>query len=63
MTGEFLIFNFLSSNALAKAEHLTWHKQEDVARFAQGLTERVVIIDDYTEGDCTIGMRKTVDVR
>jgi len=58
LTGEFLVFNFLSSDALAKAEHLTWHKQDDVARFARGITERVVVIDDYMKGDCTIGMRK-----
>jgi hypothetical protein len=63
MTGEFLVFNFLSSESLAKAEHLTWHRQEDVARFARTLTERVVVVDDYLKGDCTIGLRKERIIR
>jgi hypothetical protein len=59
MTGKFLVFNFLSSKKLAKADHLTWHDKDEVARFAKGLTDGIVVLDDYMQGDCTIGLNRS----
>jgi hypothetical protein len=55
---EGVAFNFLSSDALAKGHHLTWHSTEDVARFARSLTDHVTVDDRYMNGDCTISLRK-----
>jgi SAM-dependent methyltransferase len=63
MAGEYLVFNFLSSDELAKAEHLTWHAKEEVERFARGMTDMVMVVDDYIDGDCTIGMLRPLPHR
>jgi|GEM_PF-600708 hypothetical protein len=56
---ETVAFNFLSSDTLAKAEHLTWHPIEEVHEFARSLTDHVLVRAHYMKGDCTIALRKT----
>jgi SAM-dependent methyltransferase len=55
---EAVVFNFLSSPRLAAAEWLRWHRPDDVVAFGRRLADDVVILADYTEGDCTIALRK-----
>jgi SAM-dependent methyltransferase len=57
-TGEELVFNFLSSSALAGKLYLFWRSTADVERFARTLTSRVDVYEDYLNGDCTIALRK-----
>lgn len=57
-TADVLVFNFLSSPALAAKDYLAWHKPMDVMRFAAELTSRVTLFDDYLAGDTTVAMRK-----
>jgi SAM-dependent methyltransferase len=57
-TGEDLVFNFLSSAALAGKLYLFWRTPADVERFARTLTGRVDVYEDYLNGDCTIALRK-----
>jgi hypothetical protein len=59
LAGSGVIFNFLSSNALAKSQHLTWHRIEDVTQFARTLTDGIHVDDQYMDGDCTIAMQKS----
>lgn len=56
--GEALAFNFLSSQRLAGAKHLTWHQLKDVTRLMGELTRDYWVIDDYMEGDATIVARR-----
>lgn len=57
-TADVLVFNFLSSWALAGKKYLTWHQPADVLRFAEELSPRVRLLDDYMPGDCTLAVRK-----
>ena len=57
-TAEAVVFNFLSSPALAGKAYLTWHHRERVEAFARRTAMEVVILDDYLQGDCTIAMKK-----
>jgi hypothetical protein len=56
---EAVVFNFLSSSALAGKQYLVWHPPEQVYTFAQRLGDEVTMIADYLQGDCTIAMAKT----
>jgi SAM-dependent methyltransferase len=54
-----LVFNFLSSPALAGASHLHWRPRGEIERFVQALKPREVrVLDDYLEGDCTMAVMK-----
>ncbi len=53
-----VVFNFLSSDRLAAAKYLTWHHRQEVESFARTMGERISVIDDYIEGDCTIAIFK-----
>lgn len=55
---EAVVFNFLSSSALAGKHYLVWHPPEQVYDFAQRLGGEVTTIADYLQGDCTIAMAK-----
>jgi len=57
-SGEEVIFNFLSSPALAGKEYLYWRSPADVVEFARTLTDDVESWDDYLHGDCTVLLRK-----
>jgi hypothetical protein len=57
-TGQDLVFNFLSSSALAGKHYLFWRSTQDVERFGRTLTSRVETHEDYIDGDCTIVLRK-----
>jgi SAM-dependent methyltransferase len=58
---EMLVFNFLESPSLAAAEFLTWHRREQVLRFARTLSPDVRILADYLDGDATVGIRKPAE--
>ena len=53
-----VVFNFLSSAALAGLPYLHWRKTGDVMSFARTLTSDVEQLSDYIEGDCTMVMRR-----
>lgn len=53
---EALVFNFLSSPALAGAEYLRWRQRGDVLAFARSLSPDVSDLEDYLPGDCTVGV-------
>ena len=55
---EAVVFNFLSSPALAGKEYLVWHPPERVQSFAADLGGTVQRLDDYLPGDCTMALRK-----
>ena len=55
---EAVVFNFLSSPALAGKNYLVWHPSEQVQAFAARLGGEVRTIADYLQGDCTIAMVK-----
>jgi SAM-dependent methyltransferase len=55
---EVLVFNFLSSERLAGAAYLGWHPVGEVVGFVGTLSERVVVVVDYLEGDCTVAVGK-----
>lgn len=56
---EAVVFNFLSSPALAGKDYLVWHPPEQVQSFAARLAGEVRRIEDYLHGDCTLAMVKT----
>jgi hypothetical protein len=56
--GQAIIFNFLCSPFLAGSSHLTWHSAEEVMQFAQRLSGRVKLFDQYMRGDATIAIWK-----
>lgn len=60
-SGEMLIFNFLCSPNLAGAPYLSWRRADDVLRFARTLSQRVRMLDDYLNGDCTVAIGKLTD--
>jgi hypothetical protein len=55
-----MVFNFLDAPHLAAAEYLTWHPVQKVVAFVGALpgAREVRVIDDYLEGDCTVGVEK-----
>lgn len=57
-TAEAVVFNFLSSPALAGRAYLTWHHREKVEAFARRTAADVTVLEDYLQGDCTIAMLK-----
>jgi hypothetical protein len=57
--GEQLVFNFLSTPALAQADYLTWRHRGDVLAFARGLGGDVRVLEDYLPGDCTVAVVKS----
>jgi SAM-dependent methyltransferase len=57
-TAEAVVFNFLSSSALAGKAYLTWHHRDRVEAFARRTASEIVVLDDYLQGDCTIAMKK-----
>jgi hypothetical protein len=57
-TAHAVVFNFLSSSALAGRAYLTWHHRERVEAFAQRTAPEVIVLEDYLQGDCTIAMLK-----
>jgi SAM-dependent methyltransferase len=57
-TAEAVVFNFLSSAALAGRAYLTWHSREKVEAFARRTASDVKVLEDYLQGDCTIAMLK-----
>jgi hypothetical protein len=57
-SGDEVVFNFLSSSALAGKPYLFWRSPADVERFARTMTNLVDVYQDYLHGDCTVAMRK-----
>lgn len=57
-TAEAVVFNFLSSPALAGRAYLTWHHREKVEAFARRIASDVAVLEDYLQGDCTVAMLK-----
>ena len=57
---EALAFNFLCSTTLAGASYLRWHPVDEVVRFAQTLSHRVVKLEDYLPGDCSFAVEKII---
>ena len=55
---ETLVFNFLSTPALAAAEYLSWRARGDVVSFVNSLGGEVRVLEDYLPGDCTIAVVK-----
>jgi SAM-dependent methyltransferase len=55
---EALVFNFLSSERLAGASYLAWHPLGEVMGFVGTLSERVMVLEDYLMGDCTVAVGK-----
>ena len=53
-----VVFNFLSSPALAATAYLTWHQAETVLSFARTLSPTIERWDRYLKGDTTIAIRK-----
>ena len=53
-----VVFNFLSSPDRACAAHLTWHRPGRVMGFARSMSRSVRVVDDYLDGDCTVGIFK-----
>jgi SAM-dependent methyltransferase len=53
-----LVFNFLCASTLAAAEHLLWHRREDVRKFLRTLSSRCEELSDYRDGDCTMAAWK-----
>lgn len=53
---EALVFNFLSSERLAGASYLAWHPIEEVMGFVGTLSGRVMVLEDYLPGDCTVAV-------
>ena len=58
---EMVVFNFLCSTRLAGANYLSWHRTDEVMKFAHTLSARVRKTEDYLPGDCTVAMGKGRD--
>lgn len=54
-----MVFNFLAAKHIASAQWLTWHRAQDVLRFAQDLSGKVRMLNDYLDGDVTIAVSKS----
>jgi hypothetical protein len=57
-SGEQVVFNFLSSPALAGKLYLFWRSTAEVEKFARTMTDQVEVYEDYLHGDCTLAMGK-----
>lgn len=57
---EAVVFNFLCSPALAGKDYLVWHPPDRVKNFVCRLCEKVTVLSDYLQGDCTIAMVKSL---
>ncbi len=57
-TGEWLVFNFLSSRYWAGEEWLHWHRRETVLDFCRSLVGEPHFEEGYLIGDCTVAVRK-----
>lgn len=57
-TAEAVVFNFLASSALAGRAYLTWHPRAKVEAFARRTADKVNMVDDYLQGDCTMALIK-----
>jgi SAM-dependent methyltransferase len=55
---EALVFNFLSAAHLANAKWLNWHRTSHVFAMARRWSSDVRVLEDYLDGDCTIGVYK-----
>ena len=53
-----VVFNFLSSPMLAGETFLRWRYRRDVLSFARSMSRTVDVVEDYLEGDCTVGLWK-----
>ena len=60
-TAQAVVFNFLSSAALAGRDYLRWRRLEHVMGFLKRLPCDVQTLDDYLQGDCTIALIKHPD--
>lgn len=56
--GQTVVFNFLSSPALAGRKYLFWRSPGEVSEFVRPLCAGVKMYEDYLHGDCTILLRK-----
>jgi hypothetical protein len=59
---EALVFNFLSAAHLANAKWLNWHRTAHVVAMARRWTNNIRMLEDYLDGDCTIGIYKDKEV-
>jgi SAM-dependent methyltransferase len=57
---ETLVLNFLCSTKLAGASYLRWRPVDEVVRFAETLSRRILRLEDYLPGDCTLAIEKTI---
>ena len=57
-TGEWLVFNFLSSRSWCGEDWLSWHHRSSVLAFCRSLGGEPRCDDSYLEGDCTIAVQK-----
>jgi SAM-dependent methyltransferase len=58
---EAVVFNFLSSLALAGRDYLVWRRLEHVLGFLNRLPGEVYTLSDYLQGDCTVAVVKHPD--
>lgn len=59
-TGEWLVFNFLSSRNWCGEDWLTWHRRQTVLAFCKSLGGEPCFDESYLDGDCTVAVRKPV---
>jgi SAM-dependent methyltransferase len=57
-TGEWLVFNFLSSQIWCGEDWLSWHRRSSVLAFCRSLGGVPRYDESYLEGDCTVAVRK-----
>ncbi|HEY9421707.1 MAG TPA: methyltransferase domain-containing protein [Thermoanaerobaculia bacterium] len=57
-TGQWLVFNFLSSRNWCGEDWLTWHRRRTVLAFCRSLGGEPRFDESYLEGDCTVAVRK-----
>lgn len=57
-TGQWLVFNFLSSRNWCGEEWLTWHRRQTVLAFCRSLGGEPRFDESYLDGDCTVAVRK-----
>ena len=57
-TGQWLVFNFLSSRFWAGDPWLSWHPRASVLAFCRDLGGEPRFDESYLEGDCTIAVQK-----
>jgi len=57
-TGQWLVFNFLSSQIWCGEDWLSWHRRQSVLAFCRSLGGEPRFDESYLEGDCTVAVRK-----